>query len=119
MTTPPILVKKTIEIRAVGIAVGIDIHNHSEIVKSHGSFAQRMLAKAPKWSIFEFIHERIKKGVNDEVEKQIGARLKKEIEDKINSELLSKLREEVPAQIKEHLKAEGIDATVTVSIDSL
>ena len=44
-------------------------------------------------------------------------RLKKEIEDKIYNELVSKLREEVPGKIKEQLKAEGIEATVTVSIE--
>jgi hypothetical protein len=117
MTTPSITVKKTIEIKPIELAVGIDIHNHGEIVKNHGNFAQRMLAKAPKWSVFDFIHDRIKRGVNDEVEQQIDARLKKEIEDKIYNELLSKLREEVPVKIKEQLKAEGIEATVTVSIN--
>src|SRR5262252_6689503 len=107
MTTPPITVKKTIEIKPIELDVRIDIHNHSEIVSSRGNFAQRMLANAPKWSVFDFIHDRIKKGVNDEVEKQIAARLKKEIEDKIYNELVSKLREEVPVKIKEQLKVEG------------
>jgi len=116
MTTPPITVKKTIEIKPVELAVCIVILNHSEIAKSHGNFAQRMLAKAPKWSVFDFIHDRIKKGINVEVEQRIDARLKKEIEEKIYNELVSNIREEVPVKIKEQLKAEGIEATVTVSI---
>jgi len=117
MTKPQIIVKKTIEFKSIELAVGIDIRNHSEIVKIRGNLVQQMLAMAPKWSIFEFIHAKLTDRVNKAVEQQIYARLKKDIEEKINNELLSKLREEVPVQIKEQLKAEGIEATVTVSID--
>jgi hypothetical protein len=117
MTKPQIIVNKTIEVKSIELAVGIDIHNHSEIVKSRGNFAQRVLARTPKWPIFDFIHEKLTERVNEEVAKQIEARLKKDIEEKINNELLSKLREEALVQIKEQLKAEGIEATVTVSID--
>jgi hypothetical protein len=117
MTNPQILINEIIVIKPVEIAVGIDIHNHSEIVKKRGNWMQRNLAKVSNWPLLGFISDRIKKGVNDQVEKQISARLKKDIEEKVNSELVAKLREKVPMQIKEQLKAEGIDADVTVSVD--